>query len=325
MRASQDYFATPQVRGHVAPQAAVAPQTARPLDIDDLIPFNSGPSAPTGWAENVNDWFVRQERGCSPMRVRRPGVSFQVAESRSRSPLSDLPVLNNFPLDPHAPAPYGRSGTATPEPIEIVTSDSSSSRSAAASGKAAGTPTLLFRTRSRSRSPLQRPEPHAPVIVYARPPSPAVSFNSRPPTIGSTPSSASVRSFGYPTVVICAPASAHSTLPVTRERASRSSRQIRRRPRSRSPSRRSPSPPPPVLICNTLGRAHSPNRRACRPFEDGLATRGRAGDEVVLADGGRPDIITATAGTAVVRGGKGKPQRPKRARTALADGVVSAA
>jgi hypothetical protein len=88
------------------------------------------------------------------------------------------------------------------------------------------------------------------------------------------------------------------------------------RQRSRSPSFR--------VLCETRRRAYSPDsrRRSYSPtrlyYGDSPAARGRASDEVVLVDGGRPDIITATAGTVVVRGGKGKPQRPKRARTALA-------
>jgi hypothetical protein len=44
-------------------------------------------------------------------------------------------------------------------------------------------------------------------------------------------------------------------------------------------------------------------------------SRQRAAPELPLVDGGRPDIITATVKSAAVRG---KPARPKRARTALA-------
>jgi hypothetical protein len=44
-------------------------------------------------------------------------------------------------------------------------------------------------------------------------------------------------------------------------------------------------------------------------------SRQRAASELPLVDGGRPDIITATVKSAAV---KGKPSRPKRARTALA-------
>jgi hypothetical protein len=65
---------------------------------------------------------------------------------------------------------------------------------------------------------------------------------------------------------------------------------------------------------------------------DGTATDGRrpksharAGDALALVDAGRPDVITASAGTVGGRGGKGKPGRPKRARTALAaEGPASA-
>jgi hypothetical protein len=109
------------------------------------------------------------------------------------------------------------------------------------------------------------------------------------------------------------------------------------RSRSRTPSRspirahrqRSRSPSFRVLCETRRRRVNSPDsrRRSYSPtrrhYDDSPAARGRAGDAVVLADGGRPDIITATAGTVVVRGGRGKPQRPKRARTALAS-LVSA-
>jgi hypothetical protein len=37
-------------------------------------------------------------------------------------------------------------------------------------------------------------------------------------------------------------------------------------------------------------------------------------DELALADNGKPDVITATAGTAGARGGKGKPARPTCSR-----------
>jgi hypothetical protein len=47
----------------------------------------------------------------------------------------------------------------------------------------------------------------------------------------------------------------------------------------------------------------------------GHAARQRAASELQLVDAGRPDIITATVKSAAVRG---KPTRPKRARTALA-------
>jgi hypothetical protein len=46
--------------------------------------------------------------------------------------------------------------------------------------------------------------------------------------------------------------------------------------------------------------------------------RARAGDALALADGGKANAVTASAGTVIVRGGKGT-TRPKRARTPLAD------
>jgi hypothetical protein len=54
---------------------------------------------------------------------------------------------------------------------------------------------------------------------------------------------------------------------------------------------------------------------ASRTHTHGARSRQRATLELTLVDGGRPDIITATVKTAAV---KGKPARPKRARTALA-------
>jgi hypothetical protein len=69
-------------------------------------------------------------------------------------------------------------------------------------------------------------------------------------------------------------------------------------------------PPPPRTVLSRrvnipAGRTHTHSARS----------RQRATSELPLVDGGRPDIITATVKTATV---KGKPARPKRARTALA-------
>jgi hypothetical protein len=67
-------------------------------------------------------------------------------------------------------------------------------------------------------------------------------------------------------------------------------------------------------------REHQPTTIINRRYDDDgrrswTHSRPRAAPELPLVDGGRPDIITATVKSAAVRG---KPSRPKRARTALA-------
>jgi hypothetical protein len=103
-----------------------------------------------------------------------------------------------------------------------------------------------------------------------------------------------------------------------------------RRSRSRSRGRtRLHKPPPPTVV--QVERPRSPSRcrrrarssRSYSPPRVGIAARAhtqrsrsrqRAAPELPLADDGRPNMITATVKSAAVRG---KPTRPKRARTAL--------
>jgi hypothetical protein len=71
--------------------------------------------------------------------------------------------------------------------------------------------------------------------------------------------------------------------------------------------------PPASLLDET---APAPALRFRARGSSSARARARAGDALALADGGKANAVTASAGT--VRGGKGT-TRPKRARTPLAD------